>query len=282
MTEPLSSFGLPSNVLLWQALFLTLLSFAVGIIAGAVGLALGTIRLPFLLLLGMPAPIAAGTNILVSTLSALTGSYKHLREGRVDFYVVAIQGIPGVIGSFIGGFASGLVPEALLISFVGILLVWQGAELGLRGSKMKGETATGNIAQSGIEAGGLARWTIGRITAEAMVGLSVGLLGGAVGLILGTVRLPALIKILNLDPRIAAGSNLVIGVLMGGFGWLGHMVKGQVDYPILALMGVTGMVGNYHGAHWTGKLSPRNLLYLMGAVLLAVGLLLLRDAYSRF
>lgn len=282
MTEPLSSFGLPSNVLVWQALFLTLLSFAVGIIAGAVGLALGTIRLPFLLLLGMPAPIAAGTNILVSTLSALTGSYKHLREGRVDFYVVAVQGIPGVIGSFIGGFASGLVPEALLISFVGVLLVWQGAELGLRASKMKGETATGNIAQSRIEAGGLARWTIGRITAEAMVGLAVGLLGGAVGLILGTVRLPALIKILNLDPRIAVGSNLVIGVLMGGFGWLGHMVKGQVDYPILALMGVTGMVGNYHGAHWTGKLSPRNLLYLMGAVLLAVGLLLLRDAYSRF
>lgn len=282
MSEPLTSFGLPSEVLLWQALFLTLLSLAVGMIAGAVGLALGTIRLPFLLLLGMPAPIAAGTNILVSTLSALTGSYKHLREGRVDFYVVAVQGIPGLIGSFIGGFASGLVPEALLISFVGILLVWQGVELGLRGSKMKGETATGNIARSRIGAGGLARWTIGRITAEAMVGLAVGLLGGAVGLILGTVRLPALIKILNLDPRIAAGSNLVIGVLMGGFGWLGHMVKGQVDYPILALMGVTGMVGNYHGAHWTGKLSPRNLLYLMGAVLLAVGLLLLRDVYSRF
>lgn len=282
MTEPLSSFGLPSNVLLWQAFFLTFLSLAVGLIAGAVGLALGTVRLPFLLLLGMPAPIAAGTNILVSTLSALTGSFKHLREGRVDFYVVAIQGIPGVIGAFIGGFASGLVPEALLISLVGILLVWQGVELGLRASKEKAETASTNIPQSSIEAGGLARWTIGRITAEAMVGLAVGLLGGAVGLILGTVRLPALIKILNLDPRIAAGSNLVIGVLMGGFGWLGHVSRGQVDYPILALMGITGMAGNYYGAHWTGQLSPRNLLYLMGAVLLAVGLLLLRDALGRF
>ena len=282
MTEPLSSFGLPSNVLVWQAFFLTFLSLAVGLIAGAVGLALGTVRLPFLLLLGMPAPIAAGTNILVSTLSALTGSFKHLREGRVDFYVVAIQGIPGVVGAFIGGFASGLVPEALLISLVGILLVWQGVELGLRASKEKAETASTKISQSSIEAGGLARWTIGRITAEAIVGLAVGLLGGAVGLILGTVRLPALIKILNLDPRIAAGSNLVIGVLMGGFGWLGHVARGQVDYPILALMGITGMVGNYYGAHWTGQLSPRNLLYLMGAVLLAVGLLLLRDALGRF
>lgn len=282
MTEPLSSFGLPSNVLVWQAIFLTLLSFAVGIIAGAVGLALGTIRLPFLLLLGMPAPIAAGTNILVSTLSALTGSYKHLREGRVDFYVVAVQGIPGVIGSFIGGFASGLVPEALLISFVGVLLVWQGVDLFSRATKAEEKAIPGSTPRLGHQAQGLARWTAGQIVAEAIVGFGVGLLGGAVGLILGTVRLPALIKILNMDPRIAAGSNLVIGVLMGGFGWLGHMVKGQVDYPILALMGITGMIGNYHGAHWTGKLSPRNLLYLMGAVLLAVGLLLLRDAYSRF
>ncbi len=273
---------MPSAVLVWQALFLTFLSLAVGIIAGAVGLALGTMRLPFLLFFGMSAPIAAGTNILVSALSAVTGSYKHLREGRVDFYVVAVQGIPGVIGAFIGGFASGLAPEAILISLVGILLVWQGIDLGLRASREKAETPITKIPRSGIEAAGLARWTIGRISAEALVGLAAGLLGGAVGLILGTVRLPALIKILNIDPRIAAGSNLVIGVFMGGFGWLGHVARGQVDYPILALMGITGMAGNYYGARWTGRLSAANLLYLMGAVLLAVGLLLLRNALGRF
>ena len=121
-----------------------------------------------------------------------------------------------------------------------------------------------------------------RITAEAIVGLAVGLLGGAVGLILGTVRLPALIKILKIDPRIAAGSNLFIGVLMGCFGWLGHVVKGEVDYVILGIMGVTGMIGNYYGACWTGQLSMRTLLYLMSSVLLIVGLVLLRNAFGRF
>lgn len=74
MTVPLSAFGLPSPVPLWEAVFLTLLSYGVGVLGGIVGLALGTMRLPFLLLLGMPAPVAAGTNILVSTLSAATGS----------------------------------------------------------------------------------------------------------------------------------------------------------------------------------------------------------------
>ena len=93
MTAPLSTFGLASPVPLWEAAFLTLLSYGVGVLGGVVGLALGTMRLPFLLLLGMPAPVAAGTNILVSTLSAATGSVRHFRERRVDPRVVAVQEI---------------------------------------------------------------------------------------------------------------------------------------------------------------------------------------------
>ena len=60
------------------------MSGAVGVLGGLVGLALGTMRLPVLLLLGFPAPVAGGTNILVSTASAATGSIPHLRAGRVD------------------------------------------------------------------------------------------------------------------------------------------------------------------------------------------------------
>ena len=281
MSEPLTSFGLPSDVLVWQAIFFTILSFAVGILGGTVGLALGTVRLPFLLLLGMPPRIAAGTNILVSTLGAATGSYRHLREGRVDFNVVAIQGIPAMMGAFIGGFAGGQVPEEILILAAGILVVWQGIELSLRarkGQKSSGATITpiDNRAQ------GFARWTTARIAAEAIVGFGIGLLAGAVGLILGTLRLPALIMILHISPQIAVGSNLVIGFLMGGFGWVGHLTRGKVDFPILTFMATTGMAGTYYGARLTGKMSTRGLLSLMAIVLVVVGLLLIRDAYGRF
>ncbi len=286
MTTPLAAFGLPSDVLLWQALFLTLLSYGVAVLGGIVGLALGTMRLPFLLLLGMPPPVAAGTNILVSTLSAATGSIRHLREGRVDPRVVAVQGIPAVAGAFIGGFTSGMAPEFLLIGLAGLLVVWQGVELLLRvrrerprESPVVGRPATvtevrDNPARSG-------QWSLAQISAEALVGLAIGLLGGAVGLILGTLRLPALITILGIDPRVAAGSNLVIGFLMDSFGWVGHVVGRQVDYPLLVLMGLTGMAGTYHGARLTGRLSLRGLLRLMGLVLLLVGSLLLWDAGRR-
>ncbi len=280
MTVPLSAIGLPSPVPLWEALFLTALSYGVGVLGGIVGLALGTMRLPFLLLLGMPAPVAAGTNILVSTLGAATGSVRHLRERRVDMRVVAVQGIPAVLGAFMGGFASGVAPEALLIALAGVLVVWQGVELLLRSRRDRPRESAAGAAQD-LRRPHSGRWSAARITAEAVVGFAIGLLGGAVGLILGSLRLPALITILGIDPRVAAGSNLVIGFLMGAFGWVGHVAKGQVDYPLLILMAVTGMAGTYQGARLTGTLSLRGLLTLMGVVLLVVGSLLVWDAVRR-
>ncbi len=280
MSAPLSAFGLPSPVPLWEAGFLTLLSYGVGVLGGIIGLALGTMRLPFLLLLGMPAPVAAGTNILVSTLGAATGSVRHLRERRVDARVVAVQGIPAVVGAFLGGFLSGMAPEAVLIALTGILVIWQGVELLLRARRERPpERPVGSHTEGGDSEGG--RWSAGRVAAEALVGFAIGLLGGAVGLILGSLRLPALITILGINPRVAAGSNLVIGFLMGSFGWVGHVVEGQVDYPLLALMALTGMAGTYQGARLTGTLSLRSLLTLMGLVLLLVGSLLLGHAGRR-
>ena len=78
----------------------------------------------------------------------------------------------------------------------------------------------------------VATFTGSRMALQAGVGLAVGLLGGAVGLILGSIRLPALIRILRVDPRIAAGTNLFIGFVMGSVGWIGHLAQGQVNYPL--------------------------------------------------
>ena len=95
---------------LWQMVALALISFLVGLLGGFVGLALGTMRLPAIILTGMDPQIAAGTNILVSALAALAGGYQHLREGRVDRNVVLWLGIPSITGAFIGGLFGGLAP----------------------------------------------------------------------------------------------------------------------------------------------------------------------------
>ena len=102
------------------------------------------------------------------------------------------------------------------------------------------------------------------MAAEGGIGFGVGLLGGAVGLIIGSIRLPALIRILRVDPRIAAGSNLFIGFIMGSLGWIGHVARGQVDYALLIPMGAAAMVGSYYGAKLTGRVRLDTLITAMG------------------
>ena len=249
----MSELGFGSDILIWQAILLTVVSFLVGILGGFVGLALGTIRLPAMLLLGMPAPIAGGTNILVSGLACLTGSIRHLREGRVNLRIVLVMGVPAFIGAFIGGFLADDAPKGLLILLAGLLVFWQGVEFLIMARERKREGVTDANLFGGELSGSEGTFTPGRMSAEAGIGLGVGLLGGAVGLILGSIRLPALIRILRVDPRIAAGTNLFIGMLIGAFGWVGHVVEGEVDYALLVMMGAAAMIGSYYGAKLTGQ-----------------------------
>ena len=263
-----------SGIEIWKAVLLTVISFAVGILGGFVGLALGTIRLPAMLLLGMAAPIAGGTNILVSGLASLTGAIRHLREGRVNLRIVLVMGVPAFIGAFIGGFLSDSAPEGILILLAGLLVFWQGVEFLIMARERRGEGVTDTNLFGGELSGSEGTFTPGRMSAEAGIGLGVGLLGGAVGLILGSIRLPALIRILRVDPRIAAGTNLFIGMMIGAFGWIGHVLQGEVDYALLVLMGAAAMIGSYYGAKLTGRVQLTNLILAMGLVLLAVGAIL--------
>ena len=248
--------SIESNLVLWQMLVLTAVSFGVGILGGFVGLALGTMRLPAMLLMGMAAPAAGGTNIMVSSLASLSGALRHLREGRVDRRIVLVMGVPAFIGAFLGGFASDLVSERLLLAAAGALVLWQGVEFLIL---VRNRRKTGGPHMFGADLeGAQGDFTFKRMSLEGGIGFGVGILGGAVGLILGSIRLPAMVRILRVDPRIAAGSNLFIGFFMGSLGWVGHVTRGQVDYPLLAMMGVAAMIGSHLGARLTGRGTARH------------------------
>ena len=259
-----ATLGWGSDVLVWNAAVLTAVSLAVGLLGGFVGLALGTMRLPAMLLMGLAAPTAGGTNILVSSIASIFGAIRHVREGRVNFRLVLIMGGPAFAGAFAGGFLGGRVSESILLTAAGLLVLWQGVELRTRGRRA---VAAGDHVET--------PYTGRRLLLGGGMGLAVGLLGGAVGLILGSIRLPALIRILKVDPRIAAGTNLVIGFVMGSLGWVGHAIKGDVDYQLLLLMGAGAAVGSYYGAKLTGKVELTTLVGAMGYVLLAVGAILI-------
>jgi uncharacterized protein len=89
-------------------------------------------------------------------------------------------------------------------------------------------------------------------------------------LILGTLRLPALIKYVGVSPYAAVGTNAAVGVVVGIGGLVGHLPSG-VDWDILAVGAAAAMPAAYLGARFTGRLDERQLLRAIAAILLISG-----------
>jgi uncharacterized membrane protein YfcA len=114
-----------------------------------------------------------------------------------------------------------------------------------------------------------------QITKEIVIGFGVGLLGGMVGLVLGSIRMPAMISILKLPSRIAIGTNLASSSVMGTVGVIGHLMNGNIDYVVLSAMGPPAMLGAFMGAKYTNRINESNLKFIIAMVLSLVAVTML-------
>lgn len=237
--------------------------FAVALAGGLVGLVLGNIRLPALLLVASNPAAGAGANIGVSGVAALAASIAHVRAGRINWRLFGWMAPPSVVGAVAGGYASGLLPDEALLAVIGITLLYFGIDL-LRpkqGGKPRQRSADEPL----------------NIRAAVLSGLGIGLLGGLVGLILGALRMPALLRYVGETAQRAVGTNLVVGVCVGAAGVIGHAPEG-VYWELLGLGSAASVPGALIGARLTGRLSEAQLIRAIGAVLIVAGVATLLQA----
>ena len=231
--------------------------FAVALAGGVVGLVLGNIRLPAVLLVASHPAAGAGANIGISGVAALAAAIVHVRAGRINWRLFAWMAPPSMVGAVAGGYLSGLLPDTALLVAIGTVLVYFGVDL-LR------------ERERAPRSGGSARREDLNIRAAVLTGAAVGVLGGLVGLILGSLRMPALIRYVGEVPARAVGTNLTVGVCVGIAGVIGHTPDG-VDWELLAIGSAASVPGALLGARLTGRLSERQLLRAIGAVLVVAG-----------
>jgi hypothetical protein len=216
------------------------------------GLVLGTLRLPLIVVASGSPLAAAGTNVAISAAGAGAGALRHGREGRIAWGVVAWTAPTSVAGAVVGALLADDVSERLLYGLIAGVLVWSGVDLALR-----------PIAPRPRE-----RLRLGRGSGLAF---GIGVLGGAVGVILGTLRMPALVRAVGLDVRRAAGTNLVVGFLLGAAAFGTHAAGEGVDWGVLAA-GLAGAIpGGWLGAKATERVSEHALRLALGGVLVLVG-----------
>lgn len=232
--------------------------FAVAVAGGAVGLVLGNIRLPAVLLVTSSPAAGAGANIGISGVAAFAAAAAHIRAGRINWRLFAWMAPPSMAGALAGGLVSGAIPETALLIVIGLTLVYFGIDL-LRKEWRPPPNETPATSDDTLD-----------IRAAVVSGALIGLLGGLVGLILGALRMPALLRWVGEVPHKAVGTNLAVGFWVGVAGVAGHL-PGGVDWTALGAGAAASVPGALLGARLTGRMSERQLLRAIGAVLVVAG-----------
>ena len=242
-----------------ELIALAVWAFTVAAIGGLVGLVLGNLRLPLVILLATSPAAGAGANVAISGVSALTSTAAHARGGRVNWRLFAWMAPPSLVGAVAGGLISGVLPSRVLLGVIAIVVLYGAVEL-IR----KPHPDPDRPVRSPL-------------LSAAAIGFGVGVLGGVVGLILGSLRLPAMIRWGGVTPYAVVGTNAAVGVVVGIGGLVGHLPSG-IDWGLLAVGGAAAIPGAYLGSHLTGRLEEAILLRAIAVVLVVTGVSMLVQA----
>jgi hypothetical protein len=164
---------------------------------------------------------------------------------------------PSVAGALAGGYLAGVVPDEAVLLGISVVLLYSGVDLLRRRPRPR----TASAPQARLD-----------VRAAVISGAVIGVLGGFVGLILGSLRMPALLRLVGETPSRAVGTNLLVGVCVGVAGLLGHLESAAPDLAIVLVGSVASIPGALLGARLTGRLSEAQLVRAIAVVLLVAGI----------
>ena len=241
--------------------------FLVALAGGLVGLVLGNLRLPATVLVASSPGAAAGANIGVSAVSAAAASIAHIRAGRINWRLFGWMAPPSILGALVGGYVSGLLPGDVLLFAIAAVLLYSGLDL-LRW------TPPDRRARPAEDSPDL------DIRAAVITGAIIGVLGGIVGLILGSLRMPALLRVVHETPQRAVGTNVTVGFCVGVAGVIGHLPSEAPDWGVLALGAAASIPAALLGSRLTGRLSEAELVRAIAVILLVAAASMVVEAVA--
>ena len=238
-------------------------AIAIGISLGLLGSGGSILTVPVLVyLLGQDEKVAIAGSLFIVGSIALAGSLQFVRAGFINWRTVAIFGVPGMAGTWLGAaiaaYVSGLTQLAL---FAVVMLL--ASYLMLRPIKL---TAAGHAPR--------ALWKI------AGDGLVVGVITGLVGVGGGFLIVPALVLLGGLTMHQAVATSLVIIALKsysGFYKYLDVLEKQELslDWPVLGLVTLLGIAGSIVGSRLARKVHQDRLKRWFGYFLIVMGIYIL-------
>jgi uncharacterized protein len=241
-----------------HALLAIVFGALIGLSLGALGAGGSILTVPILVYaLGVPVQAATGTSLAIVGLNAAAGATDQLRRGRVLPRTGIAIGASGLLGALAGAWLHHQLRGDVVLVLFSLLMVAAAAAMLRRRTADRAEQF-----EEGYDARGWARL--------AAVGLGIGFLSGFFGVGGGFLIVPALVLVLGLPMRYAAGTSLVAIALNAAWGLAGHLRFGGLEWGLTGLVVVGGLAGVLAGGRLSGRLPDRSLRRAFAMLVLGV------------
>lgn len=291
-------FYLPIAEMPVNVLTLLGMSGAVGFVAGLFGVGGGFLLTPFLIFMGIPAPVAVATASAQIAASSITGAMNAWRKRAVDYKMGLVLVTGGLVGTYLGILFFNAMRQAgqldLIISLSYItLLVGIGGMMLVESLRalMRKDGPAANLRPAGTH-----RWyetlpmrlrfTQSGIYVSAIPFMAAGLLFGFIGAVLGIgggfMLVPTLIYVFRIPVTVVVGtSQLQILCTMLVATLLHAVSSGTVDIILALVLIVGGVFGAQMGARAGLRIKGEQFRLLLALLILAVGARFAADVVLR-
>jgi uncharacterized protein len=197
------------------------------------------ISLSVLMLMGLPAPVANGTNRIAVTIQTLTAATVFKRKNVLDLRKGTLLGIPSAIGSLIGAYIAVDVNEAIfekafaVIMLIMLIFVFYDPDKFIYGNPEK--------------LGKKVNWI------QVIIFFFIGIYGGFIHVGIGYFLLAALMLNVGYDLVKANAVKVLIVLMYMPFSFLIFMWKSDIDWTAGLIMTIGSVIGAYIASHLAVK-----------------------------
>jgi len=276
---------LPVNIFLIFAM-----GTAVGFISGLFGIGGGFLMTPLLIFIGITPAVAVASVASHVAASSFSGAMTYWRRRAIDPMLAAILLAGGIVGTFLGVWLFTFLRQVgqldlaislsyvVLLTSVGGLMLWESISAIVR--RYQGHAVTLRRPGSHGWVHGLPlkmRFKRSRIYVSIIpvcgIGFLIGFVGAVMGIGGGFLLVPMLIYFLRVPTSTVIGTSMVLTLVTMASATMMHASTNHLVDAVLALiLMVGGVMGAQFGVRAGQKISGERLRFLLGILVLAVGM----------
>lgn len=260
---------------------------AVGFLSGLFGVGGGFLMTPLLIFIGVPPPVAVGTEANQIVASSVSGVLAHWRRANVDFKMGFVLLLGGFVGSSLGVILfkylqnQGQLDLVIKLSYViflgiiGFLMLWESSRTIIR--SRSAAARRGKLHQHNWFHGlpFKMRFRKSKLYISAilpfLIGATVGVLSAIMGVGGGFIMVPAMIYLLGMPTSLAIGTSLFqIIFVTANVTFLQALTVQTVDILLAVLLLTGAVIGAQFGSKYSVRMKGEQLRALLALLVLGV------------